>query len=923
MVVLNVDSEKVKDISRFMRGFSLGSPEHVDTCSFLAYGALRAEIKEMFPTANSGRKLLEILQKDAGFVQAHAQMVERLDFEPMLVWLRGRSEIRPPIVVPQSAAQQEGGSIARSKEAVRRAWDEPYRGDAASVLYDICTFWLHERRAEYYGNVITYIQSTGTGKSRTVKELKQHAIVVLMNVASPPSTSISGGYPPPDTTVQQFFDECQRVLLDNQPAQQRSRAVHLRLHGFFVGLLKHLLVTLQELHDDANGCSFIELASIFSERMNEGTFDAHGQFRQEFWKEVVGLAGTFIKANEHKDFTAPPNVDRKDSTSELVRASEALMKWLKTICQGAFPSGPWVVFSIDSARRFIPSTHAAIEYTLLFEFRRVMRLLKDEPYTAILLATGGVVAEPERALPGSFFPVHPRPTVPVCIVPFDVLADVVPNDGSWTLERIASTARIARLGRPLFGALHNAQETVGRQEAVQTVYFARLKLLCGEPLPTAPETDKTLQQLSALSQTLGLHFTSGLYDPRSGAEQQLAERNTRMILSVRPASHELGTFVPSEPLLAEGAYSAFLCTMASGRWDLPRALLVHAERSGVSLGERGEVIGALILLLAVYEARRRRPRYGPGTSLAPPDPSRDGWARTVSVVDFLTALVPDAALESVFGAARMWFNHWIHVDDGDVFDQRCLWAYLARGAGVVCARHRDEVAMFVPYTMGDGGRSEDTGVIMVQVTNRTTPGDGGGVRESVFDAMDPEGLRVFADAQNRAVPVIRLVFALASEHAAVHVRAPPPRTPTLEGPLESKSKVDTFDIWLAGLTHDSSGIIADDAQERSVYKDLLDLSLPRGAPYALDGDIMREVLPRESWERLLEARMGMNPAAGGDGVMERFASTVDVDARGAAVRNEGMDVDVDGEANDPDVDCPAGVDSMYSLPQQDLKRRRT
>ena len=57
------------------------------------------------------------------------------------------------------------------------------------------------------------------------------------------------------------------------------------------------------------------------------------------------------------------------------------------------------------------------------------------------------------------------------------------------------------------------------------------------------------------------------------------------------------TISPSEPLLAEA--SAAVMRECLGEKEAPAALLQHIDSSYLNAGDRGEIVGALLLLLVV------------------------------------------------------------------------------------------------------------------------------------------------------------------------------------------------------------------------------------------------------------------------------------------------------------------------------------
>lgn len=122
--------------------------------------------------------------------------------------------------------------------------------------------------------------------------------------------------------------------------------------------------------------------------------------------------------------------------------------------------------------------------------------------------------------------------------------------------------------------------------------FAAKKLICASHIPWGSlDSDAKLACLSVL---LGLEFHDTTWSRQT--ERRQVERHMRLCIGGRPET--MRTVSPSEPILAEGAQYV----MQSG---YAAALDSHFQNTYLSTGEHGEVIAALLIILARRAASSR------------------------------------------------------------------------------------------------------------------------------------------------------------------------------------------------------------------------------------------------------------------------------------------------------------------------------
>ena len=321
----------------------------------------------------------------------------------------------------------------------------------------------------------------------------------------------------------------------------------------------------------------------------------------------------------------------------------------------------------------------------------------------------------------------------------------------------------------------------------------------------------------------------------------------RLCLAATEGFYNMVTISPSEPLLAEASWTVMKRSL--GPKVAPSALLTHINESYLNVGDRGEVVAALLLLLARDKAIQDRITSHPGgkppKGVSPRDFKYDGVTkgRIVTVPEFVDALVPSNSsvrywvetreptccspgyspstpLASAFQKGHIYFNHFIKVHHFQMVNRDNLWRLFCRGAAIICANNQHGIDILIPILMGTILRPEFITAIFVQVKNDGSFTDH--VVTPLFTMMDPFYVGLFSgdDEDLPALPpVLRIVLALASEKSGVTG----PRTPVHRSPRlnSKKTKFTAYDLWIAGVSSQSFGVIPDE-DTHAKYRLLLD-----------------------------------------------------------------------------------------------------
>lgn len=139
---------------------------------------------------------------------------------------------------------------------------------------------------------------------------------------------------------------------------------------------------------------------------------------------------------------------RRQSAEEAGNAFRDFLDPLKLCAEE-----PLVVICFDEANS-LTRPIGRQSYTYFSELRHAFHPLNTLPFFSLFVSTGG---QSQEVAPDSWTysssnrvmlqVLNPFP--PITEVGFDEFAERVPADGSWTLDRLASTHHIAHLGRSL------------------------------------------------------------------------------------------------------------------------------------------------------------------------------------------------------------------------------------------------------------------------------------------------------------------------------------------------------------------------------------------------------------------------------------------------------------------------------------------
>ena len=396
--------------------------------------------------------------------------------------------------------------------------------------------------------------------------------------------------------------------------------------------------------------------------------------------------------------------------------------------------------------------------------------------------------------------------------------------------------------------------------------FAALKLICQRNLVTELSDDQKLgmgNRLTPFALTrpkfafpacmavrLALEFNSTTRKSQERERLQVA-KHMRLCIKVNDGFDTIVSVAPSEPIMAEGA--RFL--MSNSKFDLPGSLLHELQTAGLDKGNRGELICLVLLLLACDRAAAAAQAQATAKAQAPTRAfsvheffknllNKDDYAKLSEAMPSRGAnMDPELpTFQETFADSKIYFNHFIKLQDHRVVNRKYLWKLIARGAAILCANNQVGMDVLVPFSYNDTklGRM-NVSAILIQVKNdrrfSTTP-----IRW-LFDGMDPFFVGLFDDDP---LPVIRMVFALSSAKTGVTIMEPEGTRyrRKVKGKKAKSPPYTSFDIWCAGAFASTFAVIK--KTEENTYQQLLKVCSPFPGSYQSSLDLDEEEAQRRS-----------------------------------------------------------------------------
>ncbi|PCH37334.1 hypothetical protein WOLCODRAFT_29060, partial [Wolfiporia cocos MD-104 SS10] len=705
--------------------------------------------------------------------------------------LREQSDLHQKLTHAPTTTQPRAPIRQDEVEATLKSWNEKFRGNCVQAFLKYIDMKREDKEdRQVYARYCAIVQSSGMGKSRLMKEVGHERIVIPICLREMGST----GFPPRDASVCNFFENAQ-----GGGRKQALLASYTFLSSIFesVGALFFGADNNAEEsapHENFRECKlYKEVATRFLHFMSDGQrMDSPGENRKRFYQKVIdkGMHQLRAIASQARELAScqssnDGNVDiaigRRSPTRYLPQQIadrigmefSALLAKIDQLVD--VPADNAIIIVFDEAHTLATIKRDGEDgetWSTFGELRRALRALTQSSrlYSVFLSTTGSAVQlaplphdDPSRRISSGIEVVNDA----FVDLGFDHFATRYNEHTNPKISDVVHLKQLVLIGRPLFAARYKLGSTTVRQNMI---YFAIEKLING----TWPATSLDLsQKLACLSVRLALKYepnTSALKEQRN----QVA-KHMRVALFPAGQQHDMVTLSASEPVLAEAARVVF----HHKEFDVPQALLDMVKGSYVSVGERGEVIARLLLLLACDESYTslEKLRYAmvpqfleqlwPSCNTSQTKPTFVSFAEDVEE-EFAwphRRAEPTPTLGEAFKDAKIFFNHFLQFREEGVVNCQYLRFLMLRGAAAICCPQQTAIDIIIPVLFeGTELRPDKITAIVVQVKMDRRYGEKATAR--LFEYIDPVSLNIF-DSKCYKPPIIRVVLALAAPCASL------------------------------------------------------------------------------------------------------------------------------------------------------------
>ncbi|PSR83227.1 hypothetical protein PHLCEN_2v5789 [Hermanssonia centrifuga] len=573
-------------------------------------------------------------------------------------------------------------------ETAQQSWAEPFKGQSHILMVNSLNQMNRKRfdRGEVnpYSNYTAVVQSSGTGKTRTVHEAAKLIFTMHFNLRPDEDT----GYPLADKALRNYLlktAETEDILLR-------------RYIGFFGALFDAASVVLGSMK---NFESYQTLAAAWQGHMDKG------DHRESLYAEAIRISE--VKERSEIDIRASD------------KATDAAKRLLHMIVTKSGPTSTQhdicILLAYDESHDLAGLTIKGVAKKAAPTYFQILvsasNIFINLDIFSIHLSTNSNLALYSPGATNFWSADVPDLQTPIIELPFDV-GDVTP-----LATENAHSMNEAKHSKPFswWTRFKNGNNTAR----------SHLISLAVEKLNGTRSSELTDNgRLSALKVRLLLDF-----EPRrqiSVKKEMELVAGHMLINHCVPVHREyMWTSYPSEPILAEAA-----AQMMFRMDNIPTFLQKQMDLGLISKGDRGELVARLLLTLAHDRVRVSRRQFLHNTPIY--------YSHAIPLIDFLRALISaswiDRILDSfpttitnsdplslpfreAFKDARVNFTHFVRAGDSSIITDEGAWLSFVRGMAIQCSSGQRMIDLFLPVLLRDEkiGRHVMSGVF-IQIKNR-------------------------------------------------------------------------------------------------------------------------------------------------------------------------------------------------------------
>ncbi|KAI6137216.1 hypothetical protein F5141DRAFT_1231205 [Pisolithus sp. B1] len=584
------------------------------------------------------------------------------------------------------------------------AWTTKYNGKCHEVLLkNINSAYRSEARTS-----ATVIQSSGTGKSRTVHELAALVFTIPFNLRHPAD---GWAYPPTDRKVWKYLCDVSNV----------KSVKHGEAHTAF--FFDQVFTQVTE-----------EVKKLF--RISEDKLSPDDLARR--WREHLSLETRYFLYEKIvegcKEHEARLNASFQIIVDESVVKLNLLLEALESIC--AFPKSDdvRVMLYFDEAHELghaIPSdkqkrTMYDVVCSSLSSFRHcgIFALFLSTQFSLGLSAPSTEMSQLARQRRVDSL------QAPFTEMPFDCHPTFPLRPETLRLKDLEDLAFLARFGRPLFWTMIEVSKGENRSILIEgTMELARAKLVRSHGIYG--------QQFSSLAMLATLDVLVAVdYKPRWDlfleCEMEMVASHMRIAFSVPQDQSYICSGYPSEPFLAEAASCQMYHYLQDQDHTMVQLLWKNLHHDLIALDRNGEVVMRLLLRMAYMQAivAEQVDENHSDHEL--------NFSKGCNVLQFLKALFGDqyhdeilmskpdnsitstCALAGAFEHAVVRFTHFVKAVDESVMSTQSMVSGFLRGVAFICHNRQNSIDIIIPILLDKCSvlKESSMSALFVQVKRR-------------------------------------------------------------------------------------------------------------------------------------------------------------------------------------------------------------
>ncbi|TCD66424.1 hypothetical protein EIP91_001360 [Steccherinum ochraceum] len=597
-------------------------------------------------------------------------------------------------------------------EATKAAWSGTFIG----IFHQLLLLTINEANAsrdksEVYNNVISIIQSSGTGKTRMCYEASNHVFTIHISLRNKASSRQKpdgdNGYPQGDISLYEYFRSTGEKEVVSAVLREKYAA-------FLASLFAEVHQRVLELPNLQESHSRESFAEQWQAHIREGSN------RATLYNKVVEN----LKPNENGEYKYPLKKAMDTAREEganlvaLIRSRSRIPVVDKDVV---------VMICIDEAdalianradKRSVPydSLCAALNAITTLDIFTVF--LSTSSNLGVFIPQRGHYTS-ERVRNARKGPLH----APVVELPWDIWRgpnnEPISTEGTLTLKDVCKASFMVRFGRPLFWTRYQYGGLTVQNDIVN---FAMQKL-SGSPDGTQP-----LDELAALAVRVIIEFEQTRRDTFPSVEDRLVQGSGRLVLSVPQHREYMRTGYGSEPIIAEAAARIMREPIKpdglfkdASYWA---RVINNTLASGTfNKGPNGELAMRLLLTCAYDEAvKMENTSYDPIIQCD----------RPVKLINFLIALLGPLNAEKVlnslpsnqhrlspqarlslrerFQDAKVRFTHFMRAGSPEIVKDQSMWPALVRGFAYQCCDGQKDIDIIIPILL-DGDEVLDASTV--------------------------------------------------------------------------------------------------------------------------------------------------------------------------------------------------------------------